>query len=49
VDLHEITGADQAFRADVVLRAERVDLRLAGSWDGLHGMDLDNRARSVPP
>jgi hypothetical protein len=42
VDLHEITGAEQVFLADVGLRAEWVDPRLAGKWAGLHGMNLDD-------
>jgi hypothetical protein len=40
-DLYEISGPDQTFLADVVLRAEWLDPRLAGRWPGLHGVGLD--------
>lgn len=41
-DLYEISGADQAILADVVIQAEWVDPRLAGRWTTLLGMDLDD-------
>lgn len=40
-DLYEISGADQAILADVVLQAEWMDPRLAGRWPTLHGVALD--------
>jgi len=39
-DLHEVTGADQTFHADVVLVAEWQDPRLAGRWTSVHGVPL---------
>jgi hypothetical protein len=42
VDLHEISGADQAFLADLVIQAEWLDPRLAGRWPDLHGVALDD-------
>ncbi len=40
-DLYEISGGDQTFGADVVLKAEWNDPRLAGRWTGLKSMGLD--------
>lgn len=41
-DFFEVSGADQTFLADVVLRAEWRDPRLAGRWEGVRGMALDS-------
>ena len=41
-DLHEVSGADQSFLADLVIQAEWLDPRLAGRWPGLHGVALDD-------
>jgi hypothetical protein len=39
-DLHEVTGADQTFHADVVIEAEWTDPRLAGRWTGIQTLPL---------
>jgi hypothetical protein len=39
-DLFEISASDQSFLADVVVRAEWLDARLAGRWTGVHGIAL---------
>lgn len=41
-DVYEISGADQAFSADVVLLAEWHDPRLAGDGPGVRGMALED-------
>ena len=41
VDLHDIFGSEQAFLADVVMKAEWQDPRLAGQWSGVRGMPLN--------
>jgi len=41
-DLFEISASDQTFLADVVLRAEWRDPRLAGRWEGVRGLALDS-------
>jgi Neurotransmitter-gated ion-channel ligand binding domain len=41
-DVYEISGADQAFSADVVLLAEWRDPRLASTGPGVRGMDLND-------
>jgi glycine receptor alpha-4 len=40
VDLHEIFGSEQAFLADVAMKAEWRDPRLAGRWSGVRGAPL---------
>lgn len=40
-DLHEISGADQTFLADVIIQAAWQDPRLAGKWDSLTSVDID--------
>jgi hypothetical protein len=39
-DFFEVSGADQAFMADVVVAAEWTDPRLAGRWPGVHKADM---------
>jgi hypothetical protein len=39
-DLHKVTGADQTFNADVVVKADWLDPRLAGRWPGVHRVAL---------
>jgi neurotransmitter-gated ion-channel len=41
VDLHEIFGSEQAFLADVAMKAEWRDPRLAGRWSGVRGVPLN--------
>jgi hypothetical protein len=41
-DLDDISASEQTFFADVVLRAEWQDPRLAGRWPGVHGVPLDD-------
>jgi len=40
-DLHDVSGSDQAFLADVVLQALWHDPRLAGRWPSVRGVGLD--------
>jgi gamma-aminobutyric acid receptor subunit beta len=40
VDLHEVTGADQTFHADVVVEAEWMDARLAGRYTSVQTVPL---------
>ena len=40
-DLHDISGSDQIFMADVIVLAEWQDPRLAGRWPNHTGVDLD--------
>lgn len=40
-DVQDVSASDQTFLADVVMRAEWQDPRLAGRWPTLHGVDLD--------
>ena len=42
VDLYEVSGPDQTFQADVVIRSQWRDSRLAGRWKGLHSLALDD-------
>ena len=41
VDLHDVIGSEQAFLADVLLKAEWRDPRLAGRWSGVRGVPLN--------
>jgi hypothetical protein len=40
VDLHDVFGSEQAFLADVAMKAEWRDPRLAGRWSGVRGVPL---------
>ncbi len=40
-DFSEVSGSEQTFLADIIVRAEWQDPRLAGRWAGLHGAALE--------
>jgi len=42
VDVFEVSGSDQAFNADVVLNAEWRDPSLAGKWNAIQSMRLED-------